>query len=73
MGRRILILDADLQDSPELLPEMMKLMDEGADVVHGVRHRREGETGIERATSALFYRLDQPDGCCRIARLCPAH
>ena len=36
-GERIFILDADLQDPPELLPEMMRLMDEGADVVYGKR------------------------------------
>lgn len=56
-GRRVLILDADLQDPPELLPEMMRAMDDGADVVYGVRRRREGETGLKRATAALFYRL----------------
>ena len=39
-GERILILDADLQDPPELLPQMMALMDEGNDVVYGQRRRR---------------------------------
>ncbi|HZQ00276.1 MAG TPA: glycosyltransferase family 2 protein [Reyranella sp.] len=56
-GERILIVDSDLQDPPELLPEMMKLMDEGADVVYGQRRQREGETLFKRATAALFYRL----------------
>ncbi len=56
-GERILIMDSDLQDPPELLPDMMKLMDEGADVVYGQRRQREGETLFKRATAALFYRL----------------
>ena len=56
-GERILIIDADLQDPPELLPEMMTLMDQGADVVYGQRRQREGETLFKRATAAIFYRL----------------
>lgn len=56
-GRRILILDADLQDPPELLPDMYRLMDEGADVVYGLRTERRGETWFKRATAKLFYRL----------------
>ena len=57
-GDRILIIDADLQDPPELLPAMMKAMDEGrADVVYGVRKSRRGETAFKRATAHGFYRL----------------
>jgi len=56
-GRRILIIDADLQDPPELLPEMMRLMDGGADVVYGQRKKRDGENIFKRASAALFYRL----------------
>jgi glycosyltransferase involved in cell wall biosynthesis len=56
-GERVLIIDADLQDPPELLPNMMALMDEGADVVYGQRRRREGESILKRATAVLFYRL----------------
>jgi dolichol-phosphate mannosyltransferase len=56
-GERILILDADLQDPPELLPEMLERIDRGADVVFGQRRQRAGETVLKRATSALFYRL----------------
>jgi polyisoprenyl-phosphate glycosyltransferase len=56
-GERILMLDADLQDPPELLAEMMRLMDTGADVVYGKRSRRHGEGLFKRATAALFYRL----------------
>ena len=56
-GRRVLILDADLQDPPELLPEMLRLMDEGAEVVYGRRRKREGDSAPKRWTAALFYRL----------------
>lgn len=57
LGERILILDADLQDPPELLPKMMELMDAGADVVYGQRTRRCGETMFKKATAAGFYRI----------------
>lgn len=57
-GNRVLILDADLQDPPELLREMMVLMDrEEADVVYGQRRSRDGETWHKKATASLFYRL----------------
>ena len=56
-GQRVLIIDADLQDPPELLPEMLKLMDGGADVVYGQRRAREGESLFKRSTAAAFYRL----------------
>lgn len=56
-GRRILLIDADLQDPPELLADMMRLMDEGADVVYGQRVKREAETLFKKASAALFYRL----------------
>jgi dolichol-phosphate mannosyltransferase len=57
-GDTILIIDADLQDPPELLPEMMKAMRaEQADVVFGVRKSRAGETAFKRATAHGFYRL----------------
>jgi len=56
-GQRILIIDADLQDPPELLPDMMRLMDEGADVVYGQRRNRSGETPFKTLTAKLFYRL----------------
>jgi glycosyltransferase involved in cell wall biosynthesis len=56
-GERILVLDADLQDPPELLGAMMAKMDEGADVVFGVRERREGETLFKRASASFFYRV----------------
>src|SRR5437868_3537520 len=57
-GARILIIDADLQDPPELLPDMMRLMDEqSADVVYGKRRRRHGESSFKLFTAHVFYRL----------------
>lgn len=56
-GARILILDADLQDPPDLLPEMMYRMDLGADVVYGQRIARTGETVFKKTSAFLFYRL----------------
>ena len=56
-GERILIIDADLQDPPELLEPMMALMDEGAEIVYGQRRKRDGETLIKSWTAAIFYRL----------------
>ncbi len=56
-GQRILMIDADLQDPPELLPEMMALMDQGADVVYGRRIERKGETLFKRVTASMFYRV----------------
>jgi len=56
-GALILIIDADLQDPPELLPQMIRLIDAGADVVYGQRTVRHGESTLKRATAALFYRL----------------
>lgn len=58
-GEYILILDADLQDPPELLPDMFCLMQQGYDVVYGQRTHRSGETLFKRASAALFYRLLQ--------------
>ncbi|MCM8730451.1 glycosyltransferase family 2 protein [Hephaestia sp. GCM10023244] len=57
-GAEILIIDADLQDPPELLAEMRATMArEEADVVYAVRRRRDGETWFKKATASLFYRL----------------
>lgn len=56
-GERVLIIDADLQDPPELLPDMMALMDRGADVVYGQRRARAGESLFKRVSAAAFYRL----------------
>jgi dolichol-phosphate mannosyltransferase len=56
-GERILLIDADLQDPPELLPKMMEAMDAGADVAYAKRISRAGESNFKRMTAGLFYRL----------------
>lgn len=56
-GQRILMIDADLQDPPELLGAMMARMDAGADVVYGQRTQREGETAFKTGSASVFYRF----------------
>ena len=57
-GAQIMIIDADLQDPPELLADMRATMAaEQADVVYAVRRKREGETLFKKLTAALFYRV----------------
>lgn len=57
-GTRVLAIDSDLQDPPELLQDMLKLMeDHDADVVYGQRRKRKGESPFKRASAFLFYRL----------------
>ena len=56
-GDVVVMLDGDLQDPPELIPEMLDRWRDGADVVYAVRSRRQGETAFKRATASWFYRL----------------
>jgi len=57
-GEQILIIDADLQDPPELLADMRAAMTaQAADVVYAVRRKRQGETIFKKATAAIFYRV----------------
>ena len=56
-GRIVAVMDADLQDPPELLGEMLKRIDEGYEVVYAQRVQREGETLFKKGTAHLFYRL----------------
>ena len=55
-GDVIVMLDGDLQDPPELIPEMVERWREGVDVVYAVREQRLGETAFKRATAKGFYR-----------------
>ena len=56
-GQAVVIIDADLQDPPELILELAKKWREGYEVVYAVRSDREGETWFKRFTAAFFYRL----------------
>ncbi|MFO0946815.1 MAG: glycosyltransferase family 2 protein [Planctomycetota bacterium] len=55
-GQTVVIIDADLQDPPELIPEMVERWREGYDIVYAQRRSRAGESWFTRATSHLFYR-----------------
>jgi dolichol-phosphate mannosyltransferase len=55
-GDAVVVLDADLQDPPEVVLELAQRWREGYDVVYAVRDVREGETRFKRATAAAFYR-----------------
>ena len=56
-GDAVVIIDADLQDPPELILEMVKKWREGYEVVYAVRTEREGESWFKLWTASLFYRL----------------
>jgi dolichol-phosphate mannosyltransferase len=56
-GDLVLVLDADLQDPPELLPRMIELIEAGADVVYGQRTERFGETRFKVTMTRFFYRF----------------
>jgi len=56
-GRAVVIIDGDLQDPPEVIPEMVARWREGYEVVYGQRQEREGETWFKLATASMFYRL----------------
>jgi dolichol-phosphate mannosyltransferase len=57
LGNAVVIIDADLQDPPELIPEMVKLWRSGYKVVYGIRQTRDGETPFKLWTAKAFYRL----------------
>ncbi|MBT9538637.1 glycosyltransferase family 2 protein [Thiobacillus sp.] len=58
-GDAIVVIDTDLQDPPELIPEMIRLWLAGHDVVYAQRTAREGESWVKRATASAFYQVIQ--------------
>jgi dolichol-phosphate mannosyltransferase len=56
-GDVVAMIDADLQDPPELIPDMVAQWSQGSDVVYAVRKEREGETAFKLATASWFYKL----------------
>ena len=56
-GRALILLDADLQDPPELIPKMVDEWKNGYDVVNMQRKQRHGESWLKRATAHLFYKI----------------
>ena len=56
-GEAIVIIDADLQDPPEVIPQMLEKWREGYDVVYGKRLKRQGETAFKKITAHVYYRV----------------
>jgi len=56
-GRAVIIIDADLQDPPEVIPDLVAKWHQGYEVVYAVRAEREGESWFKRLTADIFYRL----------------
>ncbi|MGH9460465.1 MAG: glycosyltransferase family 2 protein [Vicinamibacteria bacterium] len=56
-GDAVILMDSDLQDPPEVIPDLVKRWREGFDVVYAQRRARQGESLFKRATAYLFYRL----------------
>ncbi|GAB4205785.1 MAG: glycosyltransferase family 2 protein [Roseiflexaceae bacterium] len=55
-GQTVVVIDSDLQDPPEVIPQLLERWREGYQVVYAQREQREGETRFKKATAALFYR-----------------
>jgi len=58
-GDAVIIIDADLQDPPELIPEMLKYWEEGYDDIYAKRKSRKGETWLKKVTSTMYYKVLQ--------------
>ena len=56
-GDAIIIIDADLQDPPELIPDMLKKWEEGNEVIYGKRKTRKGESAFKLLTAKMFYNM----------------
>jgi len=56
-GKAIIIMDADLQDPPELIPQFIKKHDEGYEIVYAQREKRDGDSIFKKLTAYLFYRI----------------
>lgn len=56
-GDAVVVMDADLQDPPEVIPDLIARWEEGYEVVYAVRERRSGESWLKRSTASWFYRV----------------
>jgi len=59
LGNTVVIIDADLQDPPEVIPRFIEKWKEGFEVVYGIRESREGEGVFKKLTAKIFYRILQ--------------
>lgn len=55
-GEAVVVMDSDLQDPPDVIPDLVQAWREGADVAYAVRRQRDGETVFKRTSASLFYR-----------------
>ncbi len=67
-GDAVVLMDADLQDPPELIPRFVELWQQGYDVVYATRTERKGDGALKRATAFLFYRVVEKASQIRIPR-----
>ena len=67
-GDAVIVIDADLQDPPEVIPELVAAWREGFDMVYAERRVRDGETWLKTSTAELFYRLMQHLGRVQLPR-----
>ena len=67
-GDAVVVIDADLQDPPEVVPDLVAAWKAGFDMVYGQRRARLGESLVKRSTAALFYRLMEHTGRVRLPR-----
>jgi glycosyltransferase involved in cell wall biosynthesis len=58
-GQAVVVMDADLQDPPEVIPKLVEQWHAGYDIVYAVRERREGETFLKKATARIYYNVLQ--------------
>ena len=56
-GSAVVIIDCDLQDPPEVIPQMVEKWQAGADIVYGRRIKRKGESAFKKLTASLFYKM----------------
>jgi glycosyltransferase involved in cell wall biosynthesis len=61
-GQAVIVIDADLQDPPEVIPQLIDGWRSGSDMVYAQRRAREGETWLKRTTATYFYRLMRHTG-----------
>ena len=67
-GDAVILLDADLQDPPELIPDLVAAWRAGFDTVYAQRRERQGDTWLKRATASAFYRVMSQTGPVQVPR-----
>jgi glycosyltransferase involved in cell wall biosynthesis len=67
-GDAVIVIDADLQDPPELIPQLLAKWQEGYDVVYATRTSRKGESFVKKLTAHAFYRVMRTTGRVRLPR-----